>query len=61
LVNGQTSRTYSKMGKHLLLTLLSKISNEHNSATRHPIHFTFGSRVGFRVFEVDGSTVVISG
>jgi len=29
-----------------ILTLW-KISNGYNSATRHPIHLTFGSRVGF--------------
>jgi len=28
-------------------TYFAKISNGHNSATRHPIPFMFGSRVGF--------------
>jgi len=30
-----------------LFTHFGKISNGHNSATRQPIHFMFGSRVGF--------------
>jgi len=30
-----------------LFTRFGKISNGHNSATRHPIPFMFGSRVGF--------------
>jgi len=51
LSNGTTDEfqrpSFPKMGVPNAPAVICRISNGHISATGHPIHFMFGSKVGF--------------